>query len=132
MSYDKFLPAITDLDRPFWDSVKAEAMAIQRCDDCARFRFIPRELCSCGSPAATWTPVAGTGTVYTYTVVRRAPTPAYQQDAPYLIAHVTLDEGPRVIAWLRCAPEEATIGMPVKVTYLPATEEVTMFAFDPA
>ena len=73
---------------------------LQRCDRCGRFRFIPSELCTCGSAQYTWTPIAGTGEVYTYTVVHRAPTPAYQADAPYVIAHVTMDEGPRMISTL--------------------------------
>ncbi len=132
MSYDKFLPTITALDRPFWDSVKAEAAAIQRCDDCGTFRFIPRERCSCGSASATWAPIAGTGTVYTYTVVHRAPTPVYQADAPYVIAHIALDEGPRMIGWLECDPDDAAIGMPVHIVYRHVTDDVSLFAFVPA
>ncbi len=62
----------------------------------------------------TWTPIAGTGEVYTYTVVHRAPTPAYQADAPYVIAHVTMDEGPRMISTLVDRdPAKVVIGMPV-------------------
>jgi uncharacterized OB-fold protein len=129
--YEKFLPVITPLDAPFWDSLKAEAAVIQRCDSCGEWRFIPREICGCGSTEATWTPIAGTGEVYTYTVVRRAPTPAYQADAPYVIAHVTLDEGPRMIGWLECDPADAEIGMPVSIVYRHVTDEVSLFAFQP-
>jgi uncharacterized OB-fold protein len=130
--YEKFLPAIGDLDRPFWDSLKAEEARIQRCDACGMFRFIPREICSCGSTDATWTAISGKGEVYTYTVVRRAPTPAYQADAPYVIAHVTLDEGPRMIAWLEVDPEQASIGMPVQIAYRHVTEDQSLFSFVPS
>ncbi len=50
---------------------------------CGQLRFVPSERCrNCGSPSATWTPVSGDATVYTFSIVHRAPTPAYQADAP--------------------------------------------------
>ncbi len=132
-AYEKFTPEITPLHEPFWASVRAHELRIQRCDSCGAFRFIPTELCQCGSLDATWTPVAGTGEVYTYTVVHRAPTPAYQADAPYVIAHVTLAEGPRLIANLvGCDPSTVRIGMPVRLTYEDVTPELTLYRFVPA
>jgi len=132
MAYEKLLPEITPLHRPFWDSIKAHAAELQRCDDCGAFRFIPTELCSCGSARSTWTSIAGTGEVYTYTVVHRAPTPAYQADAPYVIAHVTMAEGPRMISNLvGVDPAEVRIGMPVRLGYDDVTPEVSLFHFEP-
>jgi uncharacterized protein len=132
MSYDKFVPEITPLHRPFWDAVKSHRVDLQRCDECGRFRFIPTELCPCGSASSTWTTIAGTGQVYTYTVVHRAPTPAYQADAPYVIAHVTMDEGPRMISNLvGCDPAEVEVGMPVEVTFEDVTDELTLYHFRP-
>ena len=83
-------------------------------------------------PQYTWTPIAGTGEMYTYTVVHRAPTPAYQADAPYVIAHVTLDEGPRMISTLvGCDPGAVTVGMPVEIIYDDVTPELTLYRFRP-
>lgn len=133
-SYDKFLPeGIPAWQMPFWDSLRAHEAKVQRCDDCGRFRYIPKELCpSCHSEAATWTAISGLGEVYSYTVVRRAPTPAYQADTPYVLAHVTMDEGFRMISTLTGpAPEEVTIGMPVRLTYQEATPVWTLFGFVP-
>ncbi len=131
--YAKALPAVTPLHRPFWESVREHAVRLQRCDGCGRFRFIPSEICSCGSTAATWTPIAGTGVIYTYTVVHRAPTPAYQVDAPYVIAHVTVDEGPRMIATLvGVAPDAVQIGTRVRIGYDDVTPDVSLFHFEPA
>ncbi len=127
----KLLPQLTPMNEWFWTSGSDGVLRIQRCDDCGTFRFIPREICRCGSFAATWTPVAGTGEVYTYTVVHRAPTPEYQADAPYVIAHVTLNEGVRMIGWLECAPGDAAIGMPVRVVYRHVDDDVSLFAFEP-
>ena len=87
MAYEGFRPDITPLDAPFWDALRRHELVVQRCDQCGRLRFVPSERCrNCGSPSATWSPVSGDATVYTFSIVHRAPTPAYQADAPYAIA----------------------------------------------
>jgi uncharacterized OB-fold protein len=131
-AYQKFRPEITPLHQPFWAAVRRHELSLQRCDRCLRFRFIPTELCPCGSAASTWTPIAGHGVVYTYTVVHRAPTPAYQADAPYVIAHVTIDEGPRLISTVvGCAPGDVHIGLPVRVVYDDVTDDLSLYRFTP-
>ncbi len=95
MAYEGFRPDITPLDAPFWDALRRHELVVQQCDQCGQLRFVPSERCrNCGSPSATWAPVSGDATVYTFTIVHRAPTPAYQADAPYAIAYVELAEGP--------------------------------------
>ena len=133
--YRKFLPeGIPDSQLPFWESLKAKAVKVQRCDDCGAYLYIPKDICSkCYSTQLTWTPISGHGEVYTYTIVRRAPTPAYQEEAPYVLAHVTMDEGFRMIAKLNtAAPEDVRIGMPVRITYEDVTPEWTLMFFEPA
>jgi uncharacterized protein len=133
MTYEKFLPEILPDHEPFWGSVRRHAMELQRCDRCGAFRFIPSERCPCGSGASTWTQIAGTGEVYTYTVVHRAPTPAYQAEVPYVIVHVTIDEGPRLISNLiGCDPEGVGVGMAVQLVYEDVTPELTLYKFAPA
>jgi uncharacterized OB-fold protein len=132
VAYEGFVPQIPPLHQPFWDSVKRHRAELQRCDRCGRFRFIPSERCPCGSREFTWTPIAGTGDVYTYTVVHRAPTPAYQAQAPYVIAHVTLVEGPRLISTVvGCDPGAVSVGMPVELVYDDVTPELTLYRFQP-
>jgi uncharacterized OB-fold protein len=134
-AYEKFLPeGIPDWQMAFWQSLRSRKAAVQRCDECGTFRFIPKERCpKCLSPAATWTPISGNGEIYTYTVVHRAPTPAYQADAPYVIAHVTMEEGFRMASNLRGVdPAVVRIGMPVRLTYDEVTAEWTLPVFEPA
>ena len=70
--------------------------------------------------------------MYTYTVVHRAPTPAYQADVPYVIAHVTMDEGPRMISTLiECDTAKVEIGMPVEIAFDDVTDDVTLYRFRP-
>jgi uncharacterized OB-fold protein len=134
-AYQKFLPeGIPDSQLPFWASLKERAVRVQRCDDCRTYRYIPKDICPrCQGDRATWTPISGRGDVYTYTVVRRAPTPAYQAEAPYVLAHVTMAEGFRMIASLTGVdPQSVRIGMPVEIAYEDVTPEWTLFTFRPA
>lgn len=133
--YNKFLPeGIPSWQMPYWDSLKSHSIAVQKCDDCGTFRYVPKEICAkCQSTKATWTPIAGTGEIYTYTVVRRAPTPSYQEEAPYALVHVTMDEGFRMIAGIKVDdPETVEIGQRVRVAYDDATSDWTLLQFEPA
>lgn len=135
--YAGFLPEIPPelaaIHQPFWASLQRHAAELQRCDACGAFRFIPSEICRCGSRQSTYTPIAGDGEVYTFTVVHRAPTPYYQERTPYVIAHVTLAEGPRMISnVVGCDPDAVHIGMPVRLTYDDVTPELTLYRFEPA
>ena len=137
MSLDqKFLPPedMPDFHRPFWVALKAHELRVQKCEDCGTLRYVPKEICAaCGSARCEWTPVSGRGSVYTYTVIHRGPTPAYQADAPYVIAHVELDEGPRMISNLiGCDPKDVRIGMPVEAVFEDVSPEWTLFKFTPA
>lgn len=133
--YEKFLPeGIPGWQTPFWDSLRRHEAQVQRCDGCGTFRFIPKERCPrCLSESSTWTAISGEGGVYTFTVVHRAPTPPYQADAPYVIAHVTMGEGFRMAANLSAVEAaDLRIGMPVRLTYLDVTPEWTLFGFEPS
>jgi uncharacterized OB-fold protein len=132
---EKFLPPqdMPEFHRPFWDGLKQHRLLLQQCDN-GHMRFIPTEICHhCGSEAWSWQNVSGKGSIYSYTVVHRGPTPAYQKDAPYVIAHVELEEGPRMIGNLiGCDPAMVRIGMPVRVTYDDVSPEWTLYKFVPA
>lgn len=132
---EKFLPPddLPDFHRPFWEALKAHELRLQQCAN-GHLRFIPSEICPrCGSQTWTWTRMSGRGTVYTFTVVHRAPTPAYQNEAPYILVHVTLEEGPRMISVLTgCDPAEVRIGMPVDVVFEDLSDRWTLYKFTPA
>ncbi len=132
--YNKPLPEITLLNEPFWEGTKAHELRLQLCDDCPEYRFTPKDVCStCSSVNATWTPVSGDGTVYSYSVVHRGPGPAFQEDAPYIVVMVDLAEGPRILSHMTgCEPEDMKIGMPVTVVFEDVTPEITLYKFRPA
>jgi uncharacterized OB-fold protein len=134
-AYAKLLPeGIPSWHEPFWDSLQQHRVKVQKCTDCGAFRFVPKEICNkCHSTQYTWEPTKPTGQVYTYTVVHRAPTAAYQAETPYALVHVTMDDGFRMIGVMKNTdPASVRIGQRVKVTYEDVTAEWTLLQFEPA
>ena len=134
-TYGKPLPVADPVTAPFWESVKAHAMKLQRCTGCARWIFYPRGLCPyCFSHDLAWEPLAGTGVVHAFTIVHRHPSPAFNAEIPYVVALIELDEGARLLSNLvEVAPDpaEVRIGLPVEVVYDDVTAEVTLPKFRP-
>lgn len=60
--------------------------------------FPPRDICpNCGNEARDLYTFSGKGEVYSYTTIYEAPT-GYDENAPYTVALVKLEEGPMVTA----------------------------------
>ncbi len=114
---NRILPRPTALTQPYWDGCRDGALRLQRCRDCERFQFYPRFICRhCQSRNLEWRDASGRGEVASYTVVRRAISPAYQ--APYVVALVDLVEGVRMMAALvDVPPDELQVGMAVEVRF---------------
>ena len=132
--YVKPLPAPTEVTRPFWDGLREGALRIQRCEDCLQYVFYPRTMCHhCLSDRLVWVTASGQGTLYSFTIVRRAMNPAFQEDVPYVYAIVELEEGPRVTTnVVNCDLESMRVDMPVKAVYDKVTPEAALLKFEPA
>lgn len=99
-------------DKQYADALAAGQFRIQLCHDCNRHVFYPRNICPhCGGDALTWTAPAGTGTVYSTSVVRRKP----EAGGDYNVALIDLDEGVRMMSRVEgIAPKDVRIGMRVR------------------
>lgn len=130
---DKHLPRPTPLSQPWWDACRDGKLLIQRCTGCGHTQFYPRTICTaCGSAAVDWARASGRATVLSYTVVRQAVSPAYKPEVPYIIALVELEEGPVMMSTLAgCEPDDAHVGMAVKVRFEEWAETITMPLFQP-
>ena len=133
-TYVKPLPAPSPVTQPFWDGLREGVLRIQRCEECSRHVFYPRTVCHhCLSDRLEWVKVSGRGTLYSFTVVRRAMNPAFQADVPYVFAIVELEEGPRVTTnVVNCELEALRVDMPVKAVYDKVTPEAALLKFEPA
>jgi uncharacterized OB-fold protein len=67
-----------------------------------------------------WVDASGRGTVYSFTVNQRGQGP-WAEHAPYVIAYVQLDEGPRVLTNIVGAdPDQIRVGDAVTAVFQPA------------
>jgi len=128
------LPAPDPATAPYWAAACGHRLSLPRCEACGEFHFYPRPLCPhCGSPRLAWTDVSGKGTIYSLTVVQRAPSPAFADMVPYVVAIVALDEGPHLMSNIIGCPADAVrIGMPVRATFLDIGAEASLPLFEVA
>ena len=133
VEYSKPLPFISEETAVFWDGVHNHELRIQKCSHCDRCFYYPRSFCPfCFSDGIEWVKVAGKGTVYSYTVSYRAPSPGFAGDVPYILALIELTEGVRIMSNIvGCLPDEINIGMPVEVIFDDVTAEITLPKFQP-
>jgi uncharacterized OB-fold protein len=93
------LPRPTAETKPFWEGCAAGVLRYQSCARCGTVQFIPRSFCAqCQGDALTWHDCAGYGKVLSHTTVFRAPTQAFREEVPYVIALIDMDEGFRLMA----------------------------------
>lgn len=129
--YLKPLPVLTDENRPFWDACRAGTLSLQRCGQCAHFRYPISHCCPrCLSSNFAWTPVSGRGSVFSYVIFHRAYHPGFKDDVPYNVALVQLEEGPRMYSNIVGTPnDEVHIGDLVEAVFEPATPDITIPRF---
>jgi uncharacterized protein len=128
----KFEPLSTPETAPFWQGCAEGELRLQRCAQCCEFYFPPRPFCpTCWSEDVEWNAVSGRATLHSYVISHR---PAAGFDAPYAIALVQLDEGPRLlsnIVEIENVPEKLILDMQLEVTF-EARGDVSIPQFRPA
>jgi len=128
------LPAPDAATAPYWAAVREGRLAMPRCTDCGSYHFYPHTLCpKCGSTQLVWTDCSGRGEVYSFTIVHRAPSPAFAALVPYVVATIRLDEGTHLMTnVIGCPPDAVRIGMKVRVKFQKFNDEATLPLFEPA
>ena len=99
-------------EKTYFNRLAEGRFSIQRCEDCTRAIFYPRNVCPhCGSMQLEWFDPSGLGTVYATTVVHRKP----EQGGNYNVCLVDLDEGIRLMSRVAgIAPQDVRIGARVR------------------
>ncbi|HYH22887.1 MAG TPA: Zn-ribbon domain-containing OB-fold protein [Azospirillum sp.] len=102
----------------YWDGAKQHKLLLQYCPKSGRYQHYPRPVSVyTGARDLEWREAKGTGEVYTYTVIRTK-VPGFEDRTPFIVANVQLDEGVRILAnLLNVAPEQARIGMRVRLVW---------------
>ena len=107
----------------FFEGAEQGRLVLPRCTACGFVIWFPREICpACGSQDVDWFEASGSGSIYSCTVTRRIPG-SWGKAAPFVLAYVELDEGPRVMTNIvDCDPEQVAIGDRVKAVFEEATD----------
>lgn len=123
-------PPATKDTQFFWDGARQHTLLIQRCLSCRVLRHPPTAACrACGSLESDAQQAAGSGTVFSYTVVHAPLVPPF--DGPYVVGLIELDEGTRLVAGVHAPLDAVTIGMKVRVDWVD-DPDVTVPVFVPA
>ncbi len=98
----------------WWEGIAAGELLIQKCKSCGLLRHPPRPMCgACQSLEWEGVPSAGSGTVYSYTVLHHPKIPGYE--FPLAVALIDLEEGTRIVANVAgCEPDALEVGMQVE------------------
>lgn len=116
---------------PYWEGTRLGELRYQQCTTCGAANFGPGLVCrSCRSRDLRWTIGAGCGFVYSWTVVWRPQTPAF--DVPYAPAIIRLDEGYDILtALIGLDHDQIAAGLRVAVEFHPISSEITLPFFRP-
>ncbi|MGQ4807107.1 hypothetical protein NKDENANG_00449 [Candidatus Entotheonellaceae bacterium PAL068K] len=132
---DKQLPIPDEDSQIFWEGCRRRRLLIQQCDGCKTFRFPPGPICPhCLCGLATWQDDPGCGKVVTYCVYySELAGSAWRGDLPYVVVVVHLSySDTHMLSNLVCdGPDRVRIGLPVRVTFEPASASMTLPKFVP-
>jgi len=111
----------------FWDATKEGRFLVRRCTACGKAHWYPRGICPlCRSTATVWEQASGHGTIYAFSVMRRA-------DPPFVMAYVTLAEGPTMMTnVIECESDDLAIGQAVELVFVPSKGEWPVACFRPS
>jgi uncharacterized OB-fold protein len=120
----------------YWDAAARHELALACCSRCGGFALPPDIVCPhCGStaPEFTYKVVSGRGKVRSWTVMRRAFSPGFEDDLPFRLVDVELDDQPdiRMIGRLLDGPDvPVAAGTPVHLAFEDLADGVAIPAFE--
>ena len=82
------------------EGARAGELRLQRCSACAAVPEFPRIACPRCLAELEWTTASGRGHIVSFTVIRRAHRPRFEQELPIVFAVVELAEGVQVVSSL--------------------------------
>jgi hypothetical protein len=80
-----------------------------------------------------WKRSSGRGTVYSFTIIHKAPSPAFREKVPYVLALIDLLEGVRMMTNIvECLPDAVEVGMPVEIAFEDLNDKISLPQFKPS
>lgn len=127
------VPAPDEQSRAFWSATAAHTLVLARCTRCARLSHPPDVVCPhCGAtePGFEFTPVDGSGSIRSWTVMRQSFLPGF--DVPFVLVDVELSAQAdlRLIGRLVDGPgTPLCLGAPVRLVFEDVAPGVAVPAF---
>ncbi|MCL1486184.1 MAG: Zn-ribbon domain-containing OB-fold protein [Marinobacter sp.] len=130
---DRPVPIVDADSREYWEAAGHHKLRLPHCTQCDSPFFYPRVLCPrCHSDEIEWRQMSGRGVIYSYTISRRPAGPAFKEMAPYIVALVDLEEGPRLLTNIVTDDVSAIqIGQAVIVTFEDLEGGIALPLFQP-
>lgn len=98
-------PGMQALTEPYYAALRRGELLVQRCTACSLNIMYPRHVCPlCYRNELTWRPVSGAGVLHSFAVQRLGPPSGFEQDVPYAVGVVKLDDGVQLLG--RLWPDE--------------------------
>ena len=118
----------------FWAGLREGRLLLQHCLACGHVQYYQQGICRlCSSQRLEHRAASGRGKVHSYSVVHRAPGPAFKADTPYAVLLVELEEGPRMVSSLvEGDPHAVRFDMAVELVCEAVDQQVTLPRFRPA
>jgi uncharacterized protein len=129
--YEKPLPKIDKVNRPYWEGCREGKLLLPRCAACGHRWFPPAPNCPrCLSAELVWDPASGRGTLWSWNVFHQAYFKGFRDDLPYLTALIKLAEGPFMTSTVvNAAPGELRCDRPVEVVFEKITDDFSLPKF---
>src|SRR5688500_5031806 len=120
-------PAVNPENQPFWAATVARKLLLKHCSACGDAHHYPRaNRPLCRPPDTNGHEASGRGVIYSFTIMRRAAT-------PFVVAYVTLEEGPTIFTNLVDFDlEQLAIDRAVVVSFVTGEDGLIRPVFRPA
>lgn len=105
-------PSADVANEAYWTAAAQGKLLLKQCNSCHKLHYYPRPICPfCMSDDTAWVEASGSGTIYSWSVERRA-------DPPFAIAFVSLSEGPTLLTNIvDCDLDDLAIGQAVTLKF---------------
>ena len=132
---DRPVPVPNAITADYWDGALRHELVLRRCSDCGFYIHPPKPTCTrCQSEAVVAGRVSGNGVVYSFSVMYNRGNPGFEDELPFVVVIVHLDEQPGLKALgnlLDCPVDDVHIGMPVQVAFEHLTGGAVLPQFRP-
>lgn len=129
------VPVPDEQSAPFWAAAAEHVLTVARCARCGAYSIpvdVVCERCTSTDPQYTFAPVSGRGSIRSWTVIRQSFLPGFDDEVPFVLVDVELDEQAELRLVARLLEDASTplsIGARVVVAFEDLSDGTSVPAF---